>query len=198
MNKPLAMIEESLWIAKRAGRAKDSNDRTQDSILKMLAMAGDGDIISRIKEMNIAPLTFSYEYDPCDYLKAKEFQLKRDNPEYKKTPGEDMLNMHTGIVGKKGRVHLTVAPCINAQLDSINSSLPQGELFATISAIIDKCIHSNYRFYPSNYVAYDLLNGENKFAHKYSGSEKESFEAYVAGQMDKIDIPNKDIPFLYD
>ena len=190
--------KESMWIAQREGRAKDSNDRTQDSILKMMAMAGEGDIISRIKEMNIAPLTFSYEYDPCDYLKAKEFQLKRDNPEYKKSPAEDMLNMHTGIVGKKGRVHLVIAPCINSQLDTIDHTLPKGELYATMSAMIDKCIHSNYHFYPCNYVAYDLLTNDNKFANHYSEIEKEGFEAYVAGQLDKIDIPNKDIPFLYE
>lgn len=190
--------KESMWIAQREGRAKDSNDRTQDSILKMMAMAGEGDIIDKIKELNIAPLTFSYEYDPCDYLKAKEFQLKRDNPEYKKTAGEDMLNMHTGIVGKKGRVHLSVAPCINSQLDLIDRALPKGELYATISAMIDKSIHRNYRFYPCNYVAYDLLEGSSKFVHKYSDIEKEGFEAYIAGQIEKIDIPNKDIPFLYE
>ena len=161
-------------------------------------MAGEGDIISRIKEMNIAPLTFSYEYDPCDNLKAKEFKLKRDNPEYKKSPAEDMLNMHTGIVGKKGRVHLVIAPCINSQLDTIDHTLPKGELYATMSAMIDKCIHSNYHFYPCNYVAYDLLTNDNKFANHYSEIEKEGFEAYVAGQLDKIDIPNKDIPFLYE
>ena len=76
---------QSIWIAQREGRAKDSSDRTQESILKMMAMAGEGDIISRLKEMNIVPLAISYEYDPCDYLKAKEFQQKRDNPDYKKT-----------------------------------------------------------------------------------------------------------------
>ena len=90
--------KESIWIAQREGRAKDSNDRTQDSILKMMAMGGEGDIVDRLKTLNIAPLSFSYEYDPCDYLKAKEFQLKRDDSDYKKTAQEDMLNMRTGIV----------------------------------------------------------------------------------------------------
>ena len=95
---------QSIWIAQREGRAKDSNDRTQESILKMMAMAGEGDIISRLKEMNIVPLAISYEYDPCDFLKAKEFQQKRDNPDHKKTTADDLLNMQTGLLGYKGHV----------------------------------------------------------------------------------------------
>ena len=87
---------QSIWIAQREGRAKDSNDRTQESVLKMLAMGGEGDIIDRLTEMNILPLAISYEYDPCDYLKAQEFQLKRDIPDYKKTQADDLKNMQTG------------------------------------------------------------------------------------------------------
>ena len=113
---------QSIWIAQREGRAKDSNDRTQESILKMMAMAGEGDIISRLKEMNIVPLAISYEYDPCDYLKAKEFQQKRDNPDYKKTTADDLLNMQTGLLGYKGHVHLCTAPCLNDQLDALDRS----------------------------------------------------------------------------
>ncbi len=187
---------ESIWIAQREGRAKDSSDRTQDSILKMMAMAGEGDIIDRIKEMNIAPLTLSYEYDPCDYLKAKEFQLKRDNPEYKKSQEEDMLNMSEGITGKKGRVHLYIAACINDELDKIDRSMPKTELYTAISALIDKTIHSNYRIYPCNYIAYDMLDGSNTFADKYTIDEKALFETYLDGQINKIDIPNRDIDFL--
>ena len=90
--------KENIWIAQREGRAKDSNDRTQDAVLKMLAMGGD------LKDLNIAPLTISYEYDPCDYLKAQEFQQKRDNPSFKKSRQDDLDNMKTGIFGYKGRV----------------------------------------------------------------------------------------------
>ena len=116
---------QSIWIAQREGRAKDSSDRTQESILKMMAMAGEGDIISRLQEMNIVPLAISYEYDPCDYLKAREFQQKRDNPDYKKTTADDLLNMQTGLLGYKGRVHLCTAPCINDQLEALDRSLPK-------------------------------------------------------------------------
>ncbi len=104
---------QSIWIAQREGRAKDSNDRTQDSVLKMLAMGGEGDLIDRLKEMNIAPLAISYEYDPCDFLKAREFQLKRDIEGYKKTTQDDLMNMQTGLFGYKGKVHFQVASCIN-------------------------------------------------------------------------------------
>ena len=92
--------KESVWLAQREGRAKDSNDRTQESVLKMLALsAPSGGFTERIKSLNILPLSISYEYDPCDYLKAMEFQLKRDNPEYKKAQIDDLRNMEIGLLG---------------------------------------------------------------------------------------------------
>ena len=189
---------ESIWIAQREGRAKNSDDRTQESVLKMMAMGGDGDVIDRLMQMNIAPLTLSYEYDPCDYLKAKEFQEKRDNPEYKKTAADDMANMRTGITGQKGRIHMYIADCINDELNKIDRSLPKTDIFTDVAGLIDKTIHRNYRFYPCNYVAYDLLTGTEEFASHYSDEEKAAFEAYLAGQIEKIDLENKDIPFLYE
>ncbi|MBQ3771492.1 MAG: 1-acyl-sn-glycerol-3-phosphate acyltransferase, partial [Bacteroidaceae bacterium] len=113
---------ENIWMAQREGRAKDSNDLTQDSILKMLAMGGEGDIIDRLKDMNIVPLSISYEFDPCDYLKAKEFQQKRDNPDFKKSQQDDLDNMSIGIYGFKGHIHYHTAPCINEWLDTIDRS----------------------------------------------------------------------------
>ena len=121
---------QSVWIAQREGRAKDSNDRTQDSVLKMLAMGGEGDLIDRLMEINIAPMAISYEYDPCDFLKAQEFQLKRDIEGYKKTTQDDLRNMETGLFGYKGKVHFQAAPCINDVLEKMDRSLPKTELFA--------------------------------------------------------------------
>ena len=97
---------QSVWIAQREGRAKDSNDRTQDSVLKMLAMGGEGDLIDRLMEINIAPMAISYEYDPCDFLKAQEFQLKRDIEGYKKTTQDDLRNMETGLFGYLSLIHI--------------------------------------------------------------------------------------------
>ena len=187
---------QSIWIAQREGRAKDSNDRTQESILKMMAMAGEGDIISRLQEMNIVPLSISYEYDPCDYLKAKEFQQKRDNPDHKKTTADDLLNMQTGILGYKGRVHFCTAPCLNEQLEALDRSLPKQELFVRAAELVDRGIFANYRLYPNNYVAADLLDGNNHFASHYTVEDKQRFTDYLARQLSRIDLPDKDEDFL--
>ena len=186
---------ENIWMAQREGRAKDSNDLTQDSILKMLAMGGEGDIIDRLKDMNIVPLSISYEFDPCDYLKAKEFQQKRDNPDFKKSQQDDLDNMSIGIYGFKGHIHYHTAPCINEWLDTIDRSTPKTEIFGMIAKHIDKGIHSNYMLYPCNYIAMDELTGSNS-SDKYTAEDKAFFEKYLAGQIAKIDLPNKDEAFL--
>ena len=188
--------KQSIWIAHREGRAKDSNDRTQDSVLKMLAMGGEGDLIDRLMEMNIAPLAISYEYDPCDFLKAQEFQLKRDIEGYKKTTQDDLISMQTGLFGYKGKVHFQTAPCINDKLEQLDRSLPKQELFSGISACIDRRIHGNYRIYSGNYVAYDWLNNTSEFADHYTSEEKQRFVTYIEQQLGKIKIPNKDEDFL--
>ena len=131
-------------------------------------------------------------------MKAKEYQQKRDNPEFKKSKEDDLLNMQTGIFGRKGHIHFQLTPCINDKLEALDPAMPKTEIFTAISALIDKQIHANYRFYPGNYVAYDWLTGENRFADKYSAEEKATFEQYIAGQLAKIDLPNKDDAFLRD
>lgn len=196
MHYTITEKKQSIWIAQREGRAKDSNDRTQDSVLKMLVMGGEGDVVDRLMEMNIAPLSISYEYDPCDFLKAREFQLKRDVEEYKKTTQDDLVSMETGLFGYKGRVHFHVAPCINDELALMDRSLPKPELFASISACIDKRIHENYRIYPGNYIACDSLNGSDTFAAKYTSDEKAHFLSYIDKQLEKIKLSDKDDDFL--
>ena len=196
MHYTISEKKQSIWIAQREGRAKDSNDRTQESVLKMLAMGGEGDIIDRLIEMNILPLAISYEYDPCDYLKAQEFQLKRDIPDYKKTQEDDLKNMQTGLFGPKGRVHFQVASCINEELEKLDRSLSKPELFSQISALIDRRIHANYRMYPGNYIAHDYLSGTQAFAGHYTAEEKKHFTDYIDQQLARIELPNKDIPFL--
>lgn len=187
--------KENIWIAQREGRAKDSNDRTQDSVLKMLAMGGSGDVVDRLKELNIVPTALSYEYDPCDFLKAKEMQLKRDVEGFKKSQQDDLVNMQTGIFGYKGRVHFQTAACINDELEALRG-LPKTEVFTRVSELIDRHIHASYRLYPGNYVAYDWLNGESRMADRYTPEEKAKFEAYVQKKLDLIDLPDKDEAFL--
>ena len=196
INHTIKDTKESIWIAQREGRAKDSNDRTQPSVLKMLCMAGGKDIIGNLKSLNIVPVAISYEFDPCDYLKAQEFQLKRDNPEYHKTQRDDLLNMETGILNNKGRVHFTISQLINDQLDHLDPNMDRNELFVAVASIIDKEIYRHYRFYPNNYVAYDLLSGTRRFSDHYGLKDKKAFEEYLQKQLDKIVIPNKDENFL--
>ena len=197
MHYAISQKHENIWIAQRQGRAKDSNDRTQDSILKMMVMGGEGDIFDRLKEMSLVPLSLSYEFDPCDYLKAKEAQQKRDDANFKKSEADDLTNMQIGIYGYKGHIHFQTAACINDELDEIKSrNLPKTEVFTVIAELIDKHIHQNYHLYPCNYIAMDALNGDSKFADKYTEEDKAQFEGYLAKQMEKIDLPNKDMDFL--
>ncbi len=177
---------ESVWIAQREGRSKDSDDRTQESLVKMLSIAGEGDLIARLKELNITPVSISYEYDPCDYLKAQEFLLKRDNPDFKKSERDDLQSMEMGLLGFKGRVHFGISACINDELDKLEGVTDKSELLANILKIIDKGIHSNYMIYSGNYVAYDLLNNSNRFADRYTAEEKETFVNYLNKQLDKL------------
>lgn len=188
--------KESIWIAQREGRAKDSSDKTQASILKMLNMGGDADILTNIMSLNIVPVSISYEYDPCDFLKAQEFQQKRDNPDFVKSQRDDLLSMETGILYDKGRVHFTMGDQINKQLQLLDPEMEKGELYSSIATIIDKEIYKHYRFYPCNYVAFDLLNNSRRFEANYSKKDQEDFEAYLNKQIEKIIIPNKDEPYL--
>lgn len=186
---------ENIWIAQREGRAKDSDDRTQDSVLKMLAMGGEGKTIDSLREINIVPLTISYEFDPCDYLKAQEFQQKRDNPAFKKSRQDDLDNMKTGIFGYKGRVHYHCAAPINTWIDELGD-LPKTEFFAALSKRIDRELHANYRLSPCNYIALDELEGSKKYAQHYTEADKKRFEDYLKGQLEKVKIANPDVKFL--
>ena len=187
--------KQPIWLAQREGRAKDSNDRTQEGLIKMLSMYSNGDIIDALKELNLAPTTISYEYDPCDYLKAKEFQQKRDNPEWKKSPMDDLVNMKAGMFGFKGGIHYHVAACINEEIDAIDRSLGKNEKTAAVARIIDRHIHSNYKFWPINYYFYELMTGDTCFADRYTAEEKAKLDAYLQGQIEKIDLPDRDDEF---
>ncbi len=190
---------ESVWIAQREGRAKDSDDRTQESLIKMLGIAGGGDLIDNLKEINLVPVSISYEYDPCDYLKAYEFLLKRDNPEFKKSQQDDLHSMEMGLLGYKGHVHFQISPCINDDLDKLSSIEEKSEIISHIPKLIDKAIHSNYRLYPSNYVAYDILHGTNRFTDHYTAEEKQTFTNYLDSQLAKLpEVGNKDHEFLQE
>ena len=172
---------KSIWLAQREGRAKDSNDLTQASVLHMLVMAnGESDIFEAIKALNICPVSISYEYDPCDYLKAREMQLKRDNPRWRKRKQDDVESMQTGIRGEKGRVVYRLTPSINPEIDTMLAAHPEyreqpvHDQLQHICDLIDRHIHLGYELFER-------------------GTD---FDAYIESRLAKIDIPNKDEDFL--
>ena len=188
---------QSIWIAQREGRAKDSNDRTQESLLKMFNMGGAGNFIENMKALNLCPLSISYEYDPCDFLKAKEMQQKRDNPCFKKDPKDDLINMETGVMGYKGKVVYEITGDISKELDAIaNEASNRNQQIALTAELIDRRIHSNYTIFANNKIAFDLLKDAKHFSAEYTQTEKLDFERYLTLQIAKIELENKDHDFL--
>lgn len=197
---------QSIWLAQREGRAKTSDDRTQKSIIKMLIMSGSGNILNDLASLNPVALSISYEYDPCDYLKAKELQLKRDRPDFHKKPEDDLLSMTTGIMGAKGRVHYHASPCLDKALLQLDGQLPRNELLEQVTALLDREIHAGYRLYPGNHAALELLSrlpGHEDLAVMAEkapcpSEEKRLFEEYIERQVARIDLPDseKDSGFL--
>lgn len=172
----LRRCNKSIWIAQREGRAKDSNDLTQPAVLKMLTIGND-DFLTAIRRLNICPVSLSYEYDPCDYLKAQEMQLKRDDPQWHKTRQDDLLSMSTGIKGHKGRVVFRLTPSVNHWIDAHSTelaALSRNEQIRAVAEQIDRQIHANYELFDR-------------------GAD---FETYLQQQVQRINLPNKDDAFL--
>ena len=180
---------EPIWIAQREGRAKDSNDWTQESLVKMIGLSPDCDTKTNILGANLAPVSISYEFDPNDYLKAREFLLKRRDPEYKKTQRDDLFSMETGIVGYKGRIHMRVGKCINEELSKFEGTSRQ-EVVHEACRLIDKTIHSGYEIYPCNYIAYDEVENVKRFSDLYTSDDIASFNKYINSQLDRVDVEN--------
>ena len=181
---------ESVWIAQREGRSKDSSDKTQDSLIKMLAMTGDGGFIDHLKEINLMPVSISYEYDPNDYLKAREFLLRKRDPEFKKSQRDDLFSMETGLLRFKGKVHFQLTPRINGKLDEIGEFSDNNRAAHHVGCLIDQAIHRSYQIFEINYVAFDILNNTTRFASKYTPEKKEEMVNYWNSQLDKVDLPD--------
>ncbi|MDE6142722.1 MAG: acyltransferase [Muribaculaceae bacterium] len=179
---------ESVWIAQREGRAKDSSDHTQDSLVKMLALGGQGPFIDKVKEINLMPVCISYEYDPNDYLKAKEFLMRKRNPDYKKSQRDDLFSMETGLLQFKGKVHFQLTPRINSKLEQIGDFSDNNRAAKHVGCLIDQAIHRSYEIFDINYVAFDLLHDTERFARKYSPEKKFEVVDYFNRQLDKVDV----------
>ena len=192
IDRSIQQDHKSVWIAQREGRAKDNSDKTQPSVLKMIASSQSSDPLTQLMRVNIAPTTISYEYDPCDILKACELLWRKHHPEeqYVKGPEEDLINMKTGLLGYKGRVHFAVGKRLNElitpELEAELRALPKQELYSRLAEIIDTELHSNYRFYPINYIAYDLLHPHKAHPKElYSEADKEKALRYIEEQIAK-------------
>lgn len=181
---------ESIWIAQRQGRAKDSSDHTQESVLKMLALDGGGTFAENLAAINIFPAAISYEFDPNDYLKAREYLLRHRDPEFKKSQHDDLFSMETGLMQYKGRVHISFANCITPLVSAIPQKTDKQEIVHQVCHHIDCGIHSGYKIYPINYVAYDRAFETDMYKGRYSDEEARKVEEYIECQLDKVDIPD--------
>lgn len=170
----------SVWIAQRNGRTKDGSDITQTGLLKMLNISGNKNFVDNFKELNIVPITISFEYEPCDDLKTQELYVLSLHAKYVKNAGEDLNSILTGIKQPKGKIHIAFGkPITETELLEIDKLSNDNEKIKLLTAYIDKQIYSNYKLNPVNYISYDLLNKTNIFEANYSSKQKEDFINYM-------------------
>ena len=167
----------SVWMAQREGRTKDGNDATQQGLLKMLAMASENEpLIGFFKDLKNVPLSISYEYDPTDMLKMPQLMAQSRNEQYVKSKNEDFNTMLSGVLGQKKRIHLHAGSVLGEELDALASpSENKNKLLQSIAQLIDQSIIKNYKLWPTNYIAYDLLRQTNEFENHYAAEEKRLF-----------------------
>ncbi|QYJ69273.1 1-acyl-sn-glycerol-3-phosphate acyltransferase [Flavobacterium litorale] len=180
----------SVWIAQREGRTKDGNDATHQGVLKMLAMAADEDnLMQYFKKIKIVPVSISYEYDPTDALKMPMLMAQANDEVYVKEKNEDFNTLLSGIMGQKKRIHIHVCDVLSNELDVIANEFDnQNRQIQALAQVLDDAILSTYRLWPTNYIAYDLLNKTTRFKDKYTEREKSLFERRL--EM-RIDADNK-------
>jgi len=188
----LTVKKNSIWIAQREGRSKDGTDLTQVSLLKMLNYSGNLSFVNNYKELKIIPVSISYEYDPCDYLKATEILMKKKDSEYKKTQKDDLKNMGTGLNGSKGRIHYSFGKQLIDNLNVIENISVKNDQFSTLAELIDNQIHCNYHLWENNYIARDILNQTAEFSDKYTEEDKNNFIAYIEDHVNRCNLTNQE------
>jgi 1-acyl-sn-glycerol-3-phosphate acyltransferase len=179
----------SVWIAQREGRTKDGNDATHPGVLKMLAMgSGDDHQLQYFKKARIVPVAISYEYDPTDALKMPQLLAEANNEKYIKEKNEDFMTLLSGIMGQKKRIHIHIGKVLDTEIDAILAETDNtNKQIQALAQKIDDSIICNYRLWPTNFIAYDLLNESADFAHKYTESEKQLFERRLELRIDAND-----------
>lgn len=179
----------SVWIAQREGRTKDGNDATHQGVLKMLAMGSeDENLINYFKKIKIVPVSISYEYDPTDALKMPQLIAEANNEVYVKAKNEDFNTLLSGIMGQKKRIHISVGTVLNSELDAIGIEFDNNnKQIQALAQVLDHAIIKNYKLWPSNYIAYDMLNGTTDFSDLYTPNEKALFERRLEMRIDHSD-----------
>ncbi|CAM3332324.1 Phospholipid/glycerol acyltransferase domain-containing protein [Flavobacterium longum] len=177
----------SVWIAQREGRTKDGNDETQQGVLKMLAMGSDAEnLMDYFRKIKIVPVSISYEYDPTDALKMPRLLAEAKQEIYKKEKNEDFITLMSGIMGQKKRIHIHVGDVLKNEFDAIETQHDNtNKQIQALAQIIDDAVLTGYKLWPTNYIAYDLLHGTQKFADKYTESEKSIFERRLEMRIDE-------------
>jgi len=177
---------ESVWIAQRNGRTKDGIDKTETGVIKMFSMSGPSDFVTNFSEINIAPMSISYEYEPCDFLKTAELYQKEIFGSYTKASGEDLNSVLTGIVQKKGGIHINFpVPVKKEELEAISQDNVKVRI-SELAQIIDNRINNEFKLWKTNYIAYDIINNSNVYADKYTPEQKADFTEYMNSQLNKI------------
>jgi 1-acyl-sn-glycerol-3-phosphate acyltransferase len=179
---------ESIWIAQRNGRTKNGIDVTDSALIKMFAMSGTNDILTSIAELNIIPISISYQIEPCDWMKTRELFLSKNAP-YQKAPNEDFQSIITGIMQRKGNVHIAIGKPINPKLE-LCENLPNHAVFKGIAKLIDDKIISNYKLFDTNFIAYDLLNRSDKYISHYTEDAKAEFMIDMNEKIAQIGLKN--------
>lgn len=169
---------ESVWIAQRNGRTKDGIDRTDQGLVKMLSMSGGKDRVKALADLNIAPVSVSYEWESCDILKTLELYASRDGKPYVKKPGEDLNSILTGITQPKGRVHIEICqPVTDDDLNSIPADCADAQFRHNVAELIDRRICGGYRLFPNAYIAHDIRSGSGRYAAHYTDKQRDAFNA---------------------
>ena len=171
---------QSVWIAQRNGRTKDGIDRTDQGVIKMFGMSGPKDRVDALDELNIVPVSVSYEWESCDILKALELYESRNGEPYIKKPGEDLNSILTGIMQDKGRVHFQICdPLRREELEALRD-VPNVQFHREVAQIIDKRICADYKLFPNSFIAHDLRYGSTRYADRYTRDEYDAFVAHMA------------------
>ncbi|PWB22735.1 1-acyl-sn-glycerol-3-phosphate acyltransferase [Flavobacterium sp. HTF] len=178
MGQLLLRENRSVWIAQREGRTKDGNDETNPGVLKMIGMGSDeANLMDYFKKLKIVPVSISYEYDPTDVLKMPQLMAEANNEIYIKEKNEDFMTILSGIMGTKKRIHISVGDVLDTEIDQIVAENDNAnKQIQALAQVIDDTILKNYQLWPTNFIAYDILNETNKFSHLYKESEKSLFE----------------------